>query len=73
MDHFKRFNEAEGFPAGDAILGHVEATARTFSRVRDTFARIGGEEFGVVLPAMDLQAGLLRGDTTSGSCAHADH
>lgn len=58
LDHFKRFNDNEGFPAGDAILIHVEGIGRMAARSQDTFARIGGEEFGFVLPGMDLDAGL---------------
>ncbi len=56
LDHLKRVNDFEGLYAGDAVLAHVESIARAAVRPQDTFARIGGEEFAIVLPGMDLQA-----------------
>jgi diguanylate cyclase (GGDEF)-like protein len=51
IDFFKRINDGFGHPAGDAILREVtEVTKRCVADV-DLLARVGGEEFAVLLPA----------------------
>ena len=50
LDHFKRFNDQHGHPAGDEFLRQVAAAWITQLRPSDTLARYGGEEFAVVLP-----------------------
>jgi diguanylate cyclase (GGDEF)-like protein/putative nucleotidyltransferase with HDIG domain len=50
IDHFKLVNDTFGHPAGDRVLVHVAATLRQALRSGDTLARIGGEEFGWILP-----------------------
>ncbi len=50
LDHFKSVNDRYGHAAGDAVLQAVGGLlGQTFRRL-DTVARIGGEEFGVLLP-----------------------
>jgi len=52
LDHFKDVNDTFGHPMGDQLL--VEAAARINSCVRetDTVARMGGDEFTVILPKL---------------------
>jgi diguanylate cyclase (GGDEF)-like protein len=50
LDHFKRYNDAHGHPAGDDLLRRVTAAWNAQLRPGDLLARLGGEEFGLVLP-----------------------
>ncbi|MBV8123638.1 MAG: sensor domain-containing diguanylate cyclase [Paucibacter sp.] len=52
-DHFKAINDQYGHPAGDAVLCQLAATMRAVCRQVDVLARIGGEEFAVILPSVD--------------------
>lgn len=50
LDHFKKVNDTHGHAAGDAVLKAVGGLlGQTFRRL-DSVARIGGEEFGILLP-----------------------
>ncbi|WP_323014453.1 diguanylate cyclase [Devosia sp.] len=55
IDHFKRINDLRGHAAGDAVITHFAAILRENMRPEDTAARIGGEEFCAILPAMTLE------------------
>lgn len=50
LDHFKRINDQWGHATGDAALIHVSQLAQKTARASDILARLGGEEFGVLLP-----------------------
>lgn len=50
LDHFKRINDQWGHATGDAALIHVSQLAQKTVRASDILARLGGEEFGVLLP-----------------------
>ncbi len=53
IDHFKRTNDTYGHAAGDAVLVDFAAATRSMLREVDTIGRLGGEEFGVILPNSD--------------------
>lgn len=50
IDHFKQLNDHWGHAAGDAVLAHFGARLSRAFRRSDIVGRIGGEEFGVLLP-----------------------
>jgi diguanylate cyclase (GGDEF)-like protein len=57
VDHFKKYNDACGHPAGDRALATIGRILRESLREVDSVARYGGEEFAVILPATAPQAG----------------
>jgi diguanylate cyclase (GGDEF)-like protein len=50
LDHFKQINDTYGHAAGDSVLTEVGHLGKSLIRSTDVFARIGGEEFGILLP-----------------------
>lgn len=50
LDHFKAINDLHGHETGDQVLQRFSETVRSCIRGEDLFARLGGEEFVVVLP-----------------------
>ena len=53
LDDFKRINEAHGHPFGDEVLRAVADSLRSAMRGLGTVGRVGGDEFGIVLPDAD--------------------
>jgi two-component system cell cycle response regulator len=56
LDHFKQINDRHGHEAGDEVLKRVSAAVRERLRQPDTLARIGGEEFLIVLPQATVES-----------------
>lgn len=56
-DRFKSLNDAHGHIAGDVVLRKLATILHDSFRQSDTVGRYGGEEFVVILPEMDIQAG----------------
>jgi diguanylate cyclase (GGDEF)-like protein len=50
IDHFKRVNDTWGHPAGDQVLRAVAGALIDSVRPMDLVARVGGEEFAIILP-----------------------
>jgi diguanylate cyclase (GGDEF)-like protein len=58
IDHFKAVNDQLGHAAGDRVLQTVAAVCRSAKRDSDIVARVGGEEFAVMLPETTEPAAL---------------
>lgn len=54
LDHFKQVNDRYGHAAGDEVLRSFARVARLGLRASDMLARIGGEEFALLLPGADI-------------------
>ncbi|MCW2622726.1 MAG: diguanylate cyclase, partial [Frankiales bacterium] len=59
LDRFKAFNDSQGHPAGDALLVGATRLWRDRLRTGDLLARLGGEEFGVLLYNCSLADGAV--------------
>ena len=59
IDDFKAINDSLGHQAGDDVLREIGAIVRGLIRPTDSFARLGGEEFGLLLPETGQLEALL--------------
>jgi diguanylate cyclase len=50
LDHFKKVNDTYGHHAGDKAIQTIAAIMKSIKRGMDTAARVGGEEFAIILP-----------------------
>lgn len=59
LDHFKAVNDALGHAGGDEVLRHFAHILQKSLRKTDIAGRLGGEEFGILLPGSDLDSARL--------------
>lgn len=62
IDHFKSVNDSLGHPAGDKVLKAVADCCCAIVRPGDSFGRLGGEEFGLLLSETSTREGLFRAE-----------
>jgi len=55
LDHFKKINDTYGHDVGDKVLKMVSKMTNDATRITDVAARVGGEEFAMLLPETDSQ------------------
>lgn len=60
VDHFKSINDTLGHEEGDRVLQRIASLMREFFREGDLVGRIGGEEFGILLPGVTPEIGARR-------------
>jgi diguanylate cyclase (GGDEF)-like protein len=59
LDHFKKVNDTYGHAAGDITLRNIARLCQLVLRKIDLVGRLGGEEFGVLLPETSLKDALI--------------
>jgi diguanylate cyclase (GGDEF)-like protein len=55
LDHFKHINDTHGHQAGDLVLREVGGCLGRVVRGQDRVGRLGGEEFGILLPGLEAE------------------
>lgn len=70
LDYFKRVNDSLGHPVGDEVLRIISACMEQLKRQGDTLARIGGEEFCLLMPNTSHQAALRVAERIRHDVAH---
>ncbi|WP_157936792.1 GGDEF domain-containing protein [Geodermatophilus chilensis] len=73
VDHFKSVNDRFGHAAGDTVLTSVAATLSAAVRTGDTAARLGGEEFVLVLPGAGRDQAVERAEQVRRQVAAVRH
>jgi len=60
VDNFKSYNDSFGHAAGDAVLWQLADVMRKSCREKDFAARVGGEEFAMILPGTSRETAFMR-------------
>ena len=71
LDHFKAINDTHGHAVGDRVLQRAVGACKAHLRSTDVFGRLGGEEFGILLPECSLEQVLTRADQLRTAVASA--
>ena len=71
-DHFKKVNDTYGHATGDEVLKHLSKILQDNVRAMDIVARLGGEEFGALLPSTDLEGAVRIAERIRASIAEAE-
>jgi diguanylate cyclase (GGDEF)-like protein/PAS domain S-box-containing protein len=71
IDHFKRVNDRYGHAAGDEVLRRVAGIASGCVRDRDLIGRLGGEEFGILMPGASIHQAVAVAERLRIACAEA--
>jgi len=69
IDHFKLINDEYGHDMGDNVLRLVTSTMQNCLRENDLAGRLGGEEFGILLPETNLDQAMLVAEKIRSSVA----
>lgn len=69
LDHFKAVNDTWGHEAGDNMLRAFSHMLASMVREEDVLARLGGEEFIVLLPSQDIEGAAALGERVVEECA----
>lgn len=72
LDHFKKINDSFGHGCGDWALKETIKVCKSIGRQNDIFARLGGEEFCLLLTSCDKQAALQRAEACRKAIAEID-
>jgi diguanylate cyclase (GGDEF)-like protein len=73
LDHFKSVNDAHGHAAGDDVLREASQALRSVCRDVDLAARMGGEEFSLLLPETDVAGARIVAERVRERIAGAAH
>jgi diguanylate cyclase (GGDEF)-like protein/putative nucleotidyltransferase with HDIG domain len=72
LDHFKRVNDLHGHQVGDQVLQHASRILASETRVSEMVARVGGEEFAMILPEADADEAMRAAERVRRAVAVAD-
>jgi len=72
LDHFKRVNDMHGHQVGDRVLQRASGILASETRVSEMIARVGGEEFAMILPEADADEAMRAAERVRRAVAIAD-
>lgn len=71
IDHFKQINDRHGHAAGDRVLCELGERLRALTQPAHLVARMGGEEFCIVMPRSSRQRAVALAESIRAACEHA--
>lgn len=72
IDHFKRINDTHGHASGDEVLRHVAQALQAVAHSHHLAARVGGEEFAVLMPSAGLHEAMMLAEQMRAQIAAQD-